>query len=301
MLRTNRGIPAFDQNAVLKLIIACGVGFVMFHLTRVTLMVAEADPAFFGKYFEANWALPRVAEFPAKAWTILTYGWAHHSFWVLFSNMIWLYAFGSLVQMLLGHRHVIPLFFYCLLVGGIFYEVAQLIPGNYFYGRAAMLGAQAGVTGLAVASLTLAPDYKFYLSETMRIPLVLVAVIFFVLQLLNANINYEGAPLMMLAGGALMGYSYIMLLRNGNDLSKWIYALSDKVNDRFEQGDKAYMARENTRRNKTISMYRPKPKQGITQNNIDDILDKINQKGYDALSKEDKETLMKASRNKDNN
>ena len=49
-----------------------------------------------------------------------------------------------------------------------------------------------------------------------------------------------------------------------------------------------------------MSMYTPKPKQGITQSNIDDILDKINQKGYDALSKEDKETLIKASGSKDN-
>lgn len=301
MLRNNRGIPAFDKNAVLKLIIACGTGYVAFHLTRVTLMVAEADPSVFTNLFEANWALPPVASFPEKAWTLLTYGWAHHGFWILFSNMIWLYAFGSLVQMLIGHKQVIPIFFYCLLAGGIFYEAAQLIPGAYFHGRTAMLGAQAGVTGLAVAALTLSPGYKFYLSETMRIPLSVVAIIFFVLQLLNANINYEGAPLMMLIGGALMGYGYIILLRNGTDLGGWVYNLGNKVNDRFEQADKAYASRTNTRRHKTISMYSPKPKQGITQNKIDEILDKINQKGYDSLSKEDKETLIKASGNKENN
>lgn len=301
MLRTSRGIPAFDRNAVLKLIIACGTGFISFHLIRVTLMVAEADPSIFPDYFEGNWALPVVADFPQKAWTILTYGWAHHGFWELFSNMIWLYAFGSLVQMLIGHRQIIPMFFYCLVAGGIFYEVAQLIPGQYFTGRNAMLGAQAGVVGLSVASLTLAPGYKFYLSETMRIPLWVVAVIFYVLQLMNANINYEGAPLFMLIGGAVMGYSYVILLRNGVDLGSWIYNIGNKVNDKFERADTAYMSRSNTRRNKTISMYQPKPKQGITQNNIDDILDKINQKGYDSLSKEDKETLMKASGDKDNN
>ena len=35
------------------------------------------------------------------------------------------------------------------------------------------------------------------------------------------------------------------------------------------------------------------PKQGITQKNIDDILDKINQKGYNSLSAAEKETLLK--------
>lgn len=300
MIRTSRGIPAFEKNAVLKLIIACGSGFVIYNLIRVTMMVAEAEPQAFYNYFEANLGLPNVSNFPAKAWTLLTYGWTHSGFWVLFSNMVWLYAFGSLVQMLVGHRQIFPIFIYSLLMGGIFYELAQLLPGAYFQGRAVIFGAQAGIVGLCVAALTLSPSYKFYLSETMRIPLAVVAIIFFALQLMNANINHEGATLFMLIGGAVMGYLYIILLQNGIKLGDWVYNLSDKVNERFEPDERGAVNNPNTRRNKTISMYRPKPKQGITQNNIDDILDKINQKGYDALSKEDKETLMKAAGDKDN-
>ena len=300
MIRTQRGIPAFNENAVLKLIIASGTGFIAYHLIRVTMMVAEAEPSLFGKLFTVNTALPHVGMFLSKFWTLFTYGWVHDGFWVLFSNMVWLYAFGSLVQMLVGHRQVIPLFVYCLLAGGIFYEIGQLIPGSYFLGRNAMFGAQAGVVGLSVAALTLAPGYKFYLTETMRIPLWLIAVIFYALQLMNANINYEGAPLFLLVGGAIMGYAYVVLLRNGYKPGDWIYSMFDKVNNRFEPDERAFMERRKTRRNRTMSMYTPKPKQGITQNKIDEILDKINQKGYDALSKEDKETLMKASGGKDN-
>jgi len=300
MIRTQRGIPAFEQNAVLKLIIAQGTGFIAYHMSRVTMMVAEADPALFTKYFTVNTALPQVDMFLPKLWTLLTYGWIHEGFWVLFSNMIWLYAFGSLVQMLVGHRQVIPIFVYSLLAGGIFYEIAQLIPGSYFAGRAAMFGAQAGVVGLAVAAITLAPGYRFFLGETIRIPIWVVLSIFLVLQLMNANINYEGAPMFVLLGGAAMGYGYVMLLRNGYKPGDWVYNIMDKVNNRFETGDRTYLNRSNTRRNRTMSMYTPKPKQGITQNKIDEILDKINQQGYDALSKEDKETLMKASGSKDN-
>jgi membrane associated rhomboid family serine protease len=300
MIRTQRGIPAFEQNAVLKLIIAQGTGFIAYHMIRVTMMVAEADPALFTKYFTINTALPQVNNFLPKLWTLLTYGWIHEGFWVLFSNMIWLYAFGSLVQMLVGHRQVIPIFIYSLFAGGIFYEIAQLIPGSYFAGRAAMFGAQAGVVGLAVAAITLAPGYRFFLGETIRIPIWVVLSIFLVLQLMNANINYEGAPMFVLLGGAAMGYGYVALLRGGYKPGDWVYNISDKINNRFETDDRTYVNRSNTRRNRTMSMYTPKPKQGITQSNIDDILDKINQKGYDALSKEDKETLIKASGSKDN-
>ena len=163
-----------------------------------------------------------------------------------------------------------------------------------------MFGAQAGVVGLAVAAITLAPGYRFFLGETIRIPIWVVLSIFLVLQLMNANINYEGAPMFVLLGGTAMGYGYVALLRGGYKPGDWVYNIMDKVNNRFETGDRTYLNRSNTRRNRTMSMYTPKPNQGITQSNIDDILDKINQKGYDALSKEDKETLIKASGSKDN-
>jgi len=295
MIRNTSGIPAFSENSVLKLIMAIGSCFVIFKGIWVVMMVAEADPTIFPKYFTANILMPALEGFPLKAWTLLTYGWVHDGFWVLFSNMIWLYAFGSLVQMLVGHRQLFPLFIYSLIAGGVFYQLAQLIPGNYFHGREFMAGAQAGVVGLAVAALTLAPDYKFYLGENFRIPLVVVAVIFFALQLMNANINYEGAPLFLLAGGAAMGFGYVKLLRSGYQPGKWIYDIIDNTNNKFEPDERMRVNSGSSRRGKTISMYNPKPKQGITQRNIDEILDKINQSGYDSLSKEDKETLMKAA------
>ena len=37
-------------------------------------------------------------------------------------------------------------------------------------------------------------------------------------------------------------------------------------------------------------------KHGITQSRIDEILDKINQKGYNSLSKEEKEALLRAGK-----
>lgn len=297
MIRNSKGIPAFHENSVLKLIIVSGSCFAAYWFIWAVMLVYEADPAIFPSMFTANIAMPRISGFASKAWTILTYGWIHVSFWVLFSNMIWLYAFGSLIQMLVGHRHLFPIFIYSLIAGGIFYQVAQLFPGAYFEGREFMSGAQAGVVGLAVAALTLAPDHKFHFSETFRIPLVLVFVVFIALQLMNANINVEGASLFLLMGGALSGFLYVLLLRNGYRPGGWAYDFFDKVNAKFEPNESAYVNKESTRRNKTISMYSPKPKQGISQNNIDAILDKINQNGYDSLSKEDKETLLKASGN----
>ena len=112
---------------------------------------------------------------------------------------------------------------------------------------------------------------------------------------MNANISHQGAPLCILIGGAVMGYLYVVLLRKGYQPGMWAYNLMSGVNNKFDIPENAHVNRKNTRRNKTMSLYQPKPSQGITQSKIDEILDKINQKGYDSLSKDDKETLMKAS------
>ncbi len=299
--RSRHGIPPFSENAVLKLIIIQGVCYIMYHLTRVILMIADVEAAFFTEHFTGNLAMPAKDLFLSKFWTVITYGWIHgERFWTLFTNMVWLYAFGSLVQMLIGYRQVIPIFFYSIIVGGIFYQISLYLPGGYFTGREFMIGANAGLVGLAVAALTLSPGYKFYIGEAFKIPLAVIAIIFFGLQLLYANVNVEGAPLFSLIGGAVMGYLYIVLLRNGYKPADWIYSLSEKVQRPFEPNEETASIRRNVKRGKVQSMYQPKPKQGITQNRIDEILDKINLKGYDSLSKEEKEILMKAGQQKDN-
>lgn len=300
MIRNSRGIPAFSENAVLKLIIVSGIGFVSFHLTRVVMMVAGAAPETFVSLFTDNILLPELSSFLSKFWTVLTYGWVHDGFWMLFSNMVWLYVFGSLVQSLVGHRQLIPIFIYSMVVGGLFYELAQVLPYTYFSGRATMAGAQGAIVGVSVAAIALAPDYRYYFTDTFKVPLVVIAIIFYALQLMNANIQFEGAPMAVLIGGALMGYTYILLLKKGVDLSAWAYNISDKLNNRFEPDERMVVNRPNTKRNKTISLYDKATNKRIAQGRVDELLDKINQKGYEALTKEEQEFLKRVSEEKDN-
>lgn len=298
MLGRRRGIPAYEQNAVLKIIIAFGVCFVFYKLTWAIMMVAGANPATFQGLFTDNLAMPAVQDYLYKFWTVITYGWIHNGFWMLFTNMIWLYAFGSLVQMLVGHKQVIPLVAYSIIVGGLFYQLSQFLPGDYFNGRSYMFGAQAGVVGLSVAALKLAPDYRFYLTDTFKIPLVVIAIVFYVLQVMNANVNHEGAPLFMLIGGAAMGYGYIKLLQSGVQPGAWMYGAVERINDSFEPDDTAAGNRKGSRRGKVMANVK-KGSSGI-QNRVDEILDKINQEGYNSLTEEEKKILMKAGEDNNN-
>src|SRR4051812_13835933 len=122
-------IPGYSHNAVLQLIVATGVGFVLYHAARVSLIVfGVPGPTAQGRVMQFL-AMPPLAEFPRHAWTILTYGWVHDGFMEWLSNMIWLFTFGNVVQNLVGYRQVIPTFIYGTIAGGLFCLGAQFIPG----------------------------------------------------------------------------------------------------------------------------------------------------------------------------
>lgn len=285
-------IPGFDNNAVLQLILVSGLGYAAYNLIWVIIKLGEPQSMFFFTNIKPNVVLPPVHLFLSKFWTVLTYGWTHNGFWELFSNMIWLYAFGSVVQMLVGYKQVIPLFIYALVMGGLFYEASQLIPGDAFRGGPSMVGAQGGVIALAVAALTIAPSYRFYFTPTFSIPIVVVACIFFALMVMNSNL--EGPALMLLAGGSLTGYLYVKLLQSGNKPGAWMYGIFDTL-ERSTTPDERALYKHNVKRNKILKNLKNNPG-GVTQSRIDDILDKINQKGFDSLTKEEKEILNRAGK-----
>lgn len=289
----------FHNNAVLQLILALGAAFVIFHFTINIMRVMQFSPKEIMDSVVAYGVLPPLADLKYKIWSVFSYGLFHMrmingypqmGFWAMFSNMLWLYCFGSMIQMLIGHRHVVPMFFYAVILGGIGYLCAQLVPGwevpqGFYVG-----GAQAGITGLAVAAYTVAPKYKFFLSDHFSLPMWLVAGIFAVLILLYTG--FAPASLAMVICGGLTGYLYITLLRRGYNLSDWLYRIFGKVNDSVTPKEDAYK-KHARRRSEALSAHQ---QHNATQQKVDEILDKINKKGYNSLSNEEKEILLRASK-----
>jgi membrane associated rhomboid family serine protease len=288
-------IPGFSDNAVLRLIIFLSVAYVILWLTWGVIMLVYRDGNNFSQYFIPAIALPKLAELKNHWWTFLTYGIFNfpNGFWELISNMLWLYCFGSVVQMLVGPKQVAPLFFYSLVAGSVFYFLAQLLPGELGKCPPYILGPRAGLMGLAAAAVTLTPNYRFYLTETFRIHILVVAGVFTLLMIVSTG--YYLPVIILVAGGGLMGFGYIRLLKSGYRPAEWIYSLARKTENLVTPDENAAWKKNSKKRNDILNkMY--EPKHGITQKRIDDILDKINQKGYNALSSEEKDTLMRAGK-----
>jgi len=91
----------------------------------------------------------------------------------------------------------------------------------------------------------------------------------------------------------IMGYLFVYLLRKGTDLTTWMTRLFEWVMDLFNP-EKKYKGNKNT----LYYQAKQKPfvkRPNLTQQKLDEILDKINQHGYEKLTEEKRAFLKKAS------
>lgn len=91
------------------------------------------------------------------------------------------------------------------------------------------------------------------------------------------------------------GFLFAYQLERGRDGGRWMVDFANWLNDLFNP-EKKYREKPAMQQRYYKSIRKPfeiTPR--ITQQKIDEILDKINQQGYDSLSEEERDLLKKAS------
>jgi hypothetical protein len=186
------------------------------------------------------------------------------------------------------------------IAGGITFLLAyNLVP--FYADRSTvfteMAGASAAVYAVSVAAATYFPDYRFYLLffGPVRIKYIVAVYIFF--SFLGSVGENAGGNLAHL-GGALMGFIYIKQLNSGRELGRWVFHIMEFVKSFFIKRPTIKVSHRQTAQKPSSSGPATK-KSGVTvvnQAEIDKILDKISERGYDSLSKEEKEKLFNASK-----
>ena len=147
------------------------------------------------------------------------------------------------------------------------------------------------------AAVTYNPYMEIRLLLIGRVKLWHIAAVVIALDLIQLPMSNTGGHLAHL-GGALFGYIFIVLLRKGTDLSDGI----TKILNLFAH--KTQTSKSKTPFKKVHKNYTPSPtyaesrivKKDKTQQQIDEILDKISASGYDSLSKEEKDFLFRAGK-----
>ncbi len=303
---------AFNRpnNAHIQLIIINVVVFVVFGLAQ---LIVSFTPALQGTDIQREWlAIPlQFGEFITRPWTIVTYMFAHAGFFHIAFNMLWLYWFGRILSEYLGGAKVINLYVLGGLVGGFLYltvfpTMLSLLTGGQDVSNvdSAMVGASAGVLAVVFGAATLMPNYSIYLLFLGPVKLKYIALFSLIMVLLKLDSTNAGGELAHL-GGILAGYVYVKQLQNGLDLGKWIQSVLSFFGRLFSPRSniKVSYKKEKQRTTSTRSTgtsasaaAKPSNKSDASQDEIDAILDKISEKGYESLSKEEKQKLFNASK-----
>jgi hypothetical protein len=235
-----------------------------------------------------------------RPWTLITYSFAHSLggiFHILF-NMLVLYWFGRLISEYIGSPKVVNLYVLGAIAGGVLYLVFyNAVP--VFAERAGMVsgmvGASAAVYAIMVAAAVLLPDYQFHLIFIGPVKIKWIVAFYIFLSFLGSTGSNAGGNIAHL-GGALIGWIYIKQLQAGNDWGRPVQAVIEFFRGLFKEESKikvTYKSKET--KSKTYSTSNRTTSTDPDQAEIDAILDKIAEKGYESLSKDEKQKLFKAS------
>lgn len=287
-----------DGNALVALITLNIIFFLLLLTIQVVYFFFQAERSLFDaqvvQYFEMPAQLIKLSERP---WTVLSYMFTHTGIMHILSNMLWLWAFGYILQELTGNKKLIPIYIYGGLAGALVFILSNYLipPLKPLVSTTALMGSNAATMAVAMATTVLAPDYRFFRNLNGGIPI-------WVLTLVYILIDFAGVASLSAAfslshiAGAGAGALFVYLLHKGNDGSVWMNKLYDwfmnlfnpnKNNDADSIKEKVFYNAEGRKPYKKTS--------NVTQQRVDEILDKINQKGYHFLTDEEKSILKRAA------
>jgi len=230
----------------------------------------------------------------SRPWTLITYMFTHKDVWHILFNMLWLYWFGKIFLEYLDEKKLLALY----LLGGITGAIVYILSFNIFpaftgmIDGSAAIGASASVMAVVIGIAAYVPDYTVNLLLLGRVKIKYMALAIFVLtSVMDFSVNSGGK--LAHIGGAFLGYFYILNIRQGRDMGKWISRIIDFFATLFKPRKKLKVTHK-----KVATEYEYNKIKADRQKNINSILDKISKGGYDSLTKEEKEILFKESQNK---
>ncbi len=240
----------------------------------------DADTFFYNRVLHWFALSPQFSQLLSKPWSIVTYAFTNISIIGFISNMLWLWAFGYILQDLVGNKKLIPVYIYGGFFAGLIFILTSLITqtsSNFLFE-----GSNTAIIAVAVATTTLSPNYKIFQQIGSGFSLWILTAIYLLIDISYiAYSNWAVAASHIIA--ALIGYLFIQQLNKGNDWGAWMFNLINEIQHIFNP----------TKKNKLKAIKTDKKFVDETQVKIDAILDKIYLKGFDNLSKEDKDFLEK--------
>lgn len=286
-----------DNNALVFLFAVNSLVFLLINFIRIIYFLSDIPLEFFNKQILDWFTLSPAPEvFFSRPWTLFTTMFTHLSIWQLISSLLWLWAFGYILQDLAGNSKLLPIYLY----GGFVGAIVFLLTNNAFpvlerniLTTPAMMGGGAAVMAVALATTTLAPDYRLFPMINGGIPLWVLTLVFVAIDFATLSGGNAGIGAAHLSGG-VMGFIFVKQLQKGRDWSSWMISLLDWFDNLFNPEKKNKQLKQQEKHFYRVNRKPYEKIANVTQQKLDAILDKINQHGYAFLTEEEKEFLNRA-------
>lgn len=257
------------------------------------------------------WAIINYLQLPSdvnqlmhQPWTLLTYMFAHYEVLHILLNMLCLWWFGRLFLEFFNQRQMTGLYLIGGLGGALFYMLAYNLLPAFSHRNAMLIGASAAIMAIMVAIAIKAPNYKVGLLFIGEVPLKWITVIMIFFDILIIYMQNIGGHISHI-GGALTGCAYALAFRKGIDITNWLNKIIDSIVVLFERLFKKPRTKINQKKyhfkHSDTGTKTKRQDTGISaedEKDLDEILKKIKQSGYSALSNEEKRRLFQISRDK---
>lgn len=250
-----------------------------------------------------------IYDFLRHPWTLITYMFTHYALWDIFFNMLWLYWLGRIFLQFFTPRQLGGLYVLGGIGGAAIYLLCYNLIPHLSNQNSLLLGASASVLAIVVAITIYRPDYRISLLFIGGISLKWVAVVAVFIYIIGFDNNNMGGHIAHL-GGALMGLWFGLAIKRGHDITSFTNRCIDALVTLFKNNEAKSQRNRSAKQKPSFEYNKSKSSEssnansknatsesnGLDEEKLDDILGKLKQSGYAALTEEEREFLFNASR-----
>lgn len=222
-----------------------------------------------------------------QPWRLFTYMFLHGGAFHLLFNMLWLWWMGRPVEESLGPRTFSVIYLGAGIGGALFNIIAAPLLGFN-----PVIGASGAVYGIMVAFAMIYPTMPImlFLLPPIQARYVVAGLIAIDALLLGSS---DGTARIVHLAGAGVGYLLMKAHQQGQDLSQWLLP----VEQLWYRMKGVYDKKAHSPQNKDMhSVSDVEIVDETDQSELDEILEKISQKGYDGLTDAEKKKLFELSK-----
>ena len=254
----------------------------------------------YNEYY-ANTTFPMDLEtLVSRPWTILTY-WLMEQpllIWLFLVDMVLLYTYGHILNAMVGDRVTQGIIVFAILVNAILtLLISNILPTVEVTPTVALWGLSSVNCTLIAAAVTLVPNYNFQIIRS-NVKLIWVGLTLLAIQFLVYRFVFAVTGIGCVVG-ALVGFGLIRSLQSGVDLTAWAQfsfgskSPKSRIRVHINEGEKNDAPR--SRQKRRINVVHS-PSATNDEEELNRILDRINEVGYEGLTRKEKETLERLSR-----